>query len=133
MIAGFLAGLVIGTVSSLLGVAGGELIIPSLVFLFGLDIKLAGSVSLMISVPTVAVGILRYRQKPVFREIFPEWRFVLNLALGSILGAWLGSRILPFVSTGLLQVILGFILLLSASKMALSKLAPAQKEADTPS
>jgi uncharacterized membrane protein YfcA len=56
---GFLAGLVIGTVSSLLGVAGGELIIPTLVLLFGLDIKLAGSVSLMISIPTVLVGMLR--------------------------------------------------------------------------
>ena len=35
--------------ASLLGVAGGELLIPTLVLLFGLDLKLAGSVSLAIS------------------------------------------------------------------------------------
>jgi uncharacterized membrane protein YfcA len=48
---GLTAGLMIGVVSSLLGVAGGEPIIPTLVLLVGLDIKLAGSVSLAISIP----------------------------------------------------------------------------------
>ena len=41
--AGLLFGLGIGLVSSLLGVAGGELIIPTLVFAFGADIKTAGT------------------------------------------------------------------------------------------
>ena len=122
MMLGFLAGLVIGVVSSLLGVAGGELIIPTLVLLFGLDIKLAGSVSLMISIPTVLVGIVRYRARPVFREVQPERRFIVFMALGSVLGAWIGSRLLPYAPSALLQVFLGAILLFSAAKMARSKL-----------
>ena len=40
------AGFAIGVVAALLGVAGGELLIPTLVLLFGVDIKLAGSLSL---------------------------------------------------------------------------------------
>ena len=44
--AGVAAGFVIGVIASLLGVAGGELLIPTLVLLFGADIKLAGSLSL---------------------------------------------------------------------------------------
>jgi uncharacterized protein len=118
---GFLAGLVIGVVSSLLGVAGGELIIPTLVLLFGLDIKLAGSISLMISIPTVVVGILRYRSRPVFREVRPERGFVSFMALGSVLGAWVGSRLLPHAPSAALQVFLGAILLVSSAKMALSR------------
>lgn len=47
--AGVAAGFVIGVVASLLGVAGGELLIPTLVLMFGLELKLAGSVSLAIS------------------------------------------------------------------------------------
>ena len=43
--AGLVFGLLIGLVSSLLGVAGGELIIPTLVFAFGADIKTAGTAS----------------------------------------------------------------------------------------
>ncbi len=121
VVLGFLAGLVIGVVSSLLGVAGGELIIPTLVLLFGLDIKLAGSVSLMISVPTVLVGILRYRSRPVFRQLQPERRVVVFMALGSVLGAWVGSGLLPYAPSALLQVFLGAILLFSAIKMARSE------------
>jgi uncharacterized protein len=50
-----------GIVAALLGVAGGELLIPTLVLLFGADIKLAGSLSLAVSLPTMIVGFTRYR------------------------------------------------------------------------
>ena len=56
VLAGVAAGLVIGIVAALLGVAGGELLIPTLVLLFGADIKLAGSLSLAVSLPTMVVG-----------------------------------------------------------------------------
>jgi uncharacterized membrane protein YfcA len=46
-VAGTAAGFGIGVVASLLGVAGGELLIPTIVLLFGTDIKLAGSLSLV--------------------------------------------------------------------------------------
>lgn len=49
IVAGILFGLIIGLVSSLLGVAGGELIIPTLVFAFGADIKTAGTASPLIN------------------------------------------------------------------------------------
>jgi uncharacterized membrane protein YfcA len=46
VVVGVLAGFAIGWVAALLGVAGGELLIPTVVLLFGTDIKLAGSLSL---------------------------------------------------------------------------------------
>jgi uncharacterized membrane protein YfcA len=61
-------GLAIGTVSSLLGVAGGELIIPTLLFLFGADIVTAGTVSLLISLPTVAVGVARHARRRTYQD-----------------------------------------------------------------
>lgn len=48
-IVGVIAGFVIGIVASLMGVAGGELLIPTLILLFGADVKLAGSLSLAVS------------------------------------------------------------------------------------
>ena len=65
--AAVLFGLGIGLVSSLIGVAGGELIIPTLVFAFGAGIKTAGTASLLISLPTV-VGVLRHRRLGSFAE-----------------------------------------------------------------
>ena len=66
LVAGVVAGLVIGVVASLLGVAGGELLIPTLVLLFGADIKLAGSLSLAVSLPTMLVGFARYSRDRSF-------------------------------------------------------------------
>ncbi len=66
MAAGVVAGLVIGVVAALLGVAGGELLIPTLILLFGADIKLAGSLSLAVSLPTMLVGFVRYSRDGSF-------------------------------------------------------------------
>jgi uncharacterized membrane protein YfcA len=57
-VVGVAAGLVIGVIAALLGVAGGELLIPTLILLFGVDIKLAGSLSLAVSLPTMLVGFV---------------------------------------------------------------------------
>jgi uncharacterized protein len=63
---GIVAGFSIGVVASLLGVAGGEFLIPTLVLLFGADIMLAGSLSLMISLPTMLLGFTRYSRDQGF-------------------------------------------------------------------
>jgi hypothetical protein len=54
-----------GVVASLLGVAGGELLIPTLILLFGIDIKLAGSLSLALSLPTMLIAFKRYSRDKV--------------------------------------------------------------------
>jgi len=59
MLVGVIVGFIIGIIAALLGVAGGELLIPALVLLFGVDIKLAGSLSLAVSLPTMLVGFVR--------------------------------------------------------------------------
>lgn len=51
LVAGLIAGLGIGIVAALMGVAGGELLIPAIVLLYPIDVKLAGSLSLAISLP----------------------------------------------------------------------------------
>lgn len=63
---GFIAGIGIGVFSSMLGVAGGELIIPTIILLFSVDIKIAGSLSLAISIPTIAMGLVKYKDRQLF-------------------------------------------------------------------
>jgi uncharacterized membrane protein YfcA len=118
---GFLAGIVIGIFSSMLGVAGGELIIPTIILLFGIDIKLAGSLSLAISIPTIGMGLFKYHSQQKFKEIQSEHRLIISMVLGSIPGAFLGSMLLQYVSSSLLYLILGMVLLLSALKLAQPK------------
>lgn len=115
---GFLAGLVIGVFSSMLGVAGGELIIPTIILIFGINIKLAGSLSLAISIPTILMGLFKYKNKNRFKEVKLEKNLIINMAAGSILGALIGSYLLNYTSSSLLYIILGAILLISAFKLA---------------
>jgi len=84
MALGVVAGIVIGAVSSLLGVAGGELIIPTLMFVFGADIRTAGTLSLFISMPSVLVGLASQRAQLVAAGRQDLTRVVVPLAVGSV-------------------------------------------------
>lgn len=116
-LAGLVAGLGIGMVAALLGVAGGELLIPTLILLYGVDIKLAGSLSLMVSLPTMIVGFARYSQSNAFAILGQERTLLRWMAAGSILGAAIGGLLLGMAPTGLLITGLGLILLVSAVKV----------------
>jgi uncharacterized membrane protein YfcA len=117
MFAGTVAGFAIGLVASLLGVAGGELLIPTLVLLFGADIKLAGSLSLAVSLPTMLVGFARYSHDQSFAIIGQNRSFVLVMATGSIIGTFIGGQLLGIVPSLVLLPVLALILLISAVKV----------------
>jgi uncharacterized membrane protein YfcA len=117
MAVGVAAGFVIGIVAALLGVAGGEPLIPTLVLLFGVDIKLAGSLSLAVSLPTMLVGFARYSRDRSFVVLAENRRFVLAMAAGSIVGSFIGGRLLGLVPNTILLPLLAVILVLSAVKV----------------
>jgi uncharacterized protein len=117
VVAAVLFGLGIGLVSSLLGVAGGELIIPTLVFAFGVGIKTAGTASLLISVPTVAVGVLRHRRLGSFADRADLTRTVAPMGAGSVIGAVAGGFLVGVVAATVLKFVLGVILIVSAVRI----------------
>ena len=110
-------GLCIGLVSSLLGVAGGELIIPTLVFAFGAGIKTAGTASLLISLPTVAVGVLRHRRLGSFADRADLTQTVAPMGVASVVGAMVGGFLVGVVPAAALKLVLGVILIVSAVRI----------------
>jgi uncharacterized membrane protein YfcA len=115
--AGVIAGFIIGMVASLLGVAGGELLIPTLVLLFGADIKLAGSLSLAVSLPTMIAGFTRYSRDRSFSVLGRNRSFVIVMAAGSIVGSFVGGQLVGLVPSTVLLPILSGILVISAMKI----------------
>src|SRR5579871_3087244 len=97
MVAGIAAGFAIGVVAALLGVAG--------------------SLSLCVSLPTMLVGFFRYSRDDRFTVLGENRRFVLVMAAGSIVGAFIGGRLLGFVANAVLLPLLAVILVLSAVKV----------------
>lgn len=117
MAAGVVAGFSIGVVASLMGVAGGELLIPTLILLFGADVKLAGSLSLTVSLPTMLVGFARYSHDSAFAILSRNRGFVLVMAAGSIIGSFIGAGLLGIIPSSVLLPALALILLVSAMKV----------------
>ncbi|MFH0974579.1 MAG: sulfite exporter TauE/SafE family protein [Spirochaetota bacterium] len=117
IVAGVIAGFGIGVVAALMGVAGGELLIPTIVLLFGADIKLAGSLSLAVSLPTMIVSFTRYSRDQAFSVIKSERRFVVLMVIGSLCGSFIGGLLLNIIPTSMLLPLLSVILLISAVKI----------------
>jgi uncharacterized membrane protein YfcA len=111
------AGLFVGAISSLLGVAGGEFIIPVLVLIFGTDIRTAGTAGVLISLPMVLTGVARhwltghYRSRSMFQNL------ILPMLLGSFAGAAIGGYLAAWAPTDALRIVLAAVLALSAIKL----------------
>ena len=90
--------------------------IPTLILLFGVDIKLAGSPSLAISLPTMLVGFARYSRDRSF-TVLGGTAPVLVMASGSIVGAFVGGQVLGLVPSFVLLPLLAAILFVSAVKV----------------
>ncbi|MBA2596493.1 MAG: sulfite exporter TauE/SafE family protein [Chloroflexia bacterium] len=114
--AGVLFGLVIGLVSSF-GVAGGEVIIPTLIFAYGIDVKTAGTASLLVSVPGVLAGIARYARRGAYDRAAVV-ATVVPMGAGSIVGAVIGGMLVGVVAASVLKLVLGVVIIVSTVRMA---------------
>jgi uncharacterized membrane protein YfcA len=104
-------GFLIAAASGALGVAGGEMRIPALMYLFAMPVKVAGTVSLIASIPTVAAGAFTYRRLGHIPN--RVLRLSLLMGAGSLVGVLLGAALLPLVEKHTLKALLGVILLVA--------------------
>jgi len=116
IVAGIVLGLCIGTASSFLGVAGGELLIPTLIFVFGADIHTAGSAVLFVSIPTVCMGLFRYGRIGLLPGRSTLLRIGLPMGIESLVGAAAGGAFAGSTSAKVLKLLLGVILSAAALK-----------------
>lgn len=131
VLVGIFSGLIIGFISSLLGVAGGELIIPTLILVFGVDAKTAGTASLLISLPSILIGISRHASNNMYADKSDFPALVLPMGIGSIVGTFIGAALVPLVSSEIIKLLLGVLLIFSALKLFLEKEKSLKKEINT--
>jgi uncharacterized membrane protein YfcA len=93
------------------------LIIPTLVFAFGAEIKTAGTGSLLVSLPTVIVGVLRYASREAFTDRQALTETVAPMSVGSIIGAVAGGMLVGVIPASQLKIGLGIILNVSAVRI----------------
>jgi uncharacterized protein len=110
-------GLISGIFSGILGIGGGLLMIPAMVFLLDYSQKLAQGTSLAILVlPIGILGAWRY-----YQDGNVDFHVVLWIALGFLVGAYLGADMVQGMSQILLRRIFGSVMLLVSLKMLWGK------------
>ena len=98
-----------GFLGALTGLGGGVVIVPMLTLLFGVDIRLAIGASLISVIATSSGAAAAY-----VREGFSNIRIGMFLEIATTIGAIVGALMHPKLSTGLLAIIFGIILIYSA-------------------
>ena len=112
LIIGLLGIFVSGMLGGLVGVGGGILMVPILLWVFGKDIHVAVGTSLALIIPTaIGGGLFHYYAGRMDVKIF--LMCAVFALVGGIAGAWLSGSISPV----LLRRIFAVILLIIAIKM----------------
>lgn len=91
-------GLGAGFLSGMFGVGGGVVLVPALVLLLGYGQRMAAGTSLAAIVPTATVGVISYAAAGDV-----QWVAALILAGGAVVGAQIGTWLLPRVPVRALQ------------------------------
>jgi uncharacterized membrane protein YfcA len=121
IVSGLALGFAIGAISGLLGVAGGEIIIPALLLGFGAPIRAAGSLSQMVSIPTVLTGFVRHYRAGALNDRAIVTLLILPMGLGAVAGGIGGGLLSSRVPSGFLKALLGLILIVSSIKVFVRK------------
>ena len=108
-----LVGIAAGMLSGLVGVGGGIIIVPSLVYFIGFSQKTAQGTSLgLILLPVGILGIMQY-----YKQGHVDFKVVGILAVGFLAGSFFGSKIALSLSQETVKKIFAVLMIIIAIKM----------------
>ncbi len=110
-------GLIAGIFSGIVGLGGGIIIIPALIYLLGLTQKEAQGTSLALMLPPIGLlaAINYYKAGAI------NLKYALVIALAFLIGGYLGSKIALGLSDQTLKKIFAFALLILGFRMLIWK------------
>jgi uncharacterized protein len=112
-----LLGLIGGVLGGLIGIGGGIIFVPALVFIFGMSQHQAQGTTLALLVPPI--GILA--AYTYYKQGYVDIRAAGLICAGFVIGSILGARFAVGISDATLQRIFGVALLLIGIKMIIAK------------
>lgn len=106
-------GIAAGVLSGLVGVGGGLIIVPALVFFLAFSQKEAQGTSLgILLLPVGILAVMQYYQKG-----FIDLKVVLIVSAGFLLGGWAGSKMAVALPVATIKKIFAIFMLVTALKM----------------
>ncbi len=113
-----LIGLVAGILSGLIGIGGGIVLVPAMVYLLNYTQHQAQGTSLgVLTFPVVILGFLYYYTQLKTTETPIDFRVIGLIAIGFIVGGFIGSNIALRIDVKMMKKIFAIILFYTAFKM----------------
>ncbi|WP_017301602.1 sulfite exporter TauE/SafE family protein [Nodosilinea nodulosa] len=112
-----LLGLLVGVLSGLIGIGGGVIIVPVLIFGFGLSQHEAQGTTLAMLVPPV--GLLA--AWTYYKQGYVNFQIAALLCIGFFVGGLLGARLATVLPNVLLEKVFGIAMLAIAIKMIFAR------------
>lgn len=108
-----LLGLVAGVFSGIVGIGGGIILVPALVYIFGLSQHQAQGTSLgMLMLPVGILAVMQY-----YRQGFVDYKLVAFIAIGFVAGGYLGGKLAVTIPETLIKRIFALFMIAVAVKM----------------
>jgi len=105
-------GMFTGIISGLFAVGGGMILIPSFVYIFKLDEKVARGTAIISILPMAITSSIFY-----YNSSYIDWNIGVKCMLGGMVGGIFGAKMLKKMSPFLLEIIFIFLLIYAAIKM----------------
>ncbi len=110
-------GIFAGFASGLIGIGGGVILIPALVFIFGLTQHQAQGTTLALFIPPIGLlAVFNY-----YKGGHINWKMALFICLGFFVGGFFGSKLAVEISTTVLRKIFGCFLLMISMYFLIKK------------
>ncbi|MET6997967.1 sulfite exporter TauE/SafE family protein [Chitinophaga defluvii] len=108
-----LLGLLAGAFSGVVGIGGGIIIVPALVYLFGLSQHQAQGTTLgLLMFPVGILAVIQY-----YKQGYIDYRFVLFIAAGFIIGGYLGGKLVVNIPDYIIKKIFALLMIAIAVKI----------------
>ena len=111
-----LTGFGMGLLSGLLGIGGGVILVPMLIFFFGMEQHLAQGISMLIIIPISISGLWALRNENLI-----DFSIVTRIAAGAVIGVMISASFVQYVPASILRKIFGIFVLYAGMKMIMGK------------
>ncbi len=111
-----LTGIAAGILSGLVGIGGGIIMVPMLVWIGFSQHQAQGTSLAVLSVPVTLLAAMNY-----YKEGYLNWKYALIIAVFFVVGGFIGSKLSVSMDEGIIKKVFGVILLFVAGKMILGK------------
>lgn len=112
-----LIGLIAGTLGGMVGIGGGLIIVPAMIYFLGADQKIAQGTSIAIMLPPIGLfAAINY-----YKAGYINVKYAAIIAVTFLLGGYLGSKLAIALPEAVLKKVFAVFLIITAIRMIFAK------------